>query len=186
MRCSRLRVNWHFGWTCCLYLRSQNKKPELSLPPTSCSFLALLILWPCRWRHVHPKCRLTFSGLHGIISLKSELSITSVRSSLVFIIEQVGSNSSASDSYWGGAWFESLPEHWLCSEKVGCSRNTSILHTKSAWFRPLTTWADLSMVFINPSIQILWKCLRLSHKPVLLHPFQFIVYFSVILPFDAT
>jgi hypothetical protein len=33
--------------------------------PASCWFLACLIVWPRRWRqHVHPKYRLTFTGLH--------------------------------------------------------------------------------------------------------------------------
>jgi hypothetical protein len=34
-------------------------------------FLALFIFWPCRWRrHILPKRRLTFNGLHGVISQK--------------------------------------------------------------------------------------------------------------------
>jgi hypothetical protein len=40
----------------------------------SCLFLAWLILRPWRWRrHVPPKHRFTFNGLHGVISQKTEL-----------------------------------------------------------------------------------------------------------------
>jgi hypothetical protein len=41
---------------------------------TSRLFLAFLILRPWKWRlHVSPKSRLTFNGLHGVISQKIEL-----------------------------------------------------------------------------------------------------------------
>jgi hypothetical protein len=47
---------------------------KLSLLPASCWFLAWLIFWPWRWRrHVHPKRRLIFNGLHGITFQKTEL-----------------------------------------------------------------------------------------------------------------
>jgi hypothetical protein len=55
---SALKVNRWFGGTCRW-------------------FLAWLILWPWWWRwHVPPKCWLTFNGLHGVISQKTELFIT--------------------------------------------------------------------------------------------------------------
>jgi hypothetical protein len=42
-------------------------------------FLARLTLRPCKWRrHVPPKRRLTYNGLHGVISQKMELFITIV------------------------------------------------------------------------------------------------------------
>jgi hypothetical protein len=46
----------------------------LSLLPASFWFLAWLNLRPSRWRpNVPPKGRLTFNGLHGVISQKTEL-----------------------------------------------------------------------------------------------------------------
>jgi hypothetical protein len=49
----------------------------LYLPPTLCWCLACLIFLPRRWRkRVPQKCQLSFNRLHGIISQKIELSIT--------------------------------------------------------------------------------------------------------------
>jgi hypothetical protein len=43
----------------------------------SCWFFAQLILWPWRWRRYAPlKHRLTFNWLHGVISQKIALFIT--------------------------------------------------------------------------------------------------------------
>jgi hypothetical protein len=61
-----LEVNWQFGGTyrsaCVLFSRW---------------FLALLVLLPRRWRRcVPPKCQLAFNGLHGVISKKIVLFIT--------------------------------------------------------------------------------------------------------------
>jgi hypothetical protein len=57
---------------------------ELYLLPPSCWFLAWLTLQPWRWRrHVPLKCQLTYNGLHGIISQKTEfLIITTERSNM--------------------------------------------------------------------------------------------------------
>jgi hypothetical protein len=47
---------------------------SLCLLPASCWFPVRLTLLPCRWRqYVHPKFPFTFTGLHGVISLKTEL-----------------------------------------------------------------------------------------------------------------
>jgi hypothetical protein len=44
------------------------------LLPASCSFLALLTLQPWRRRrHIPPKCLLTLSEQHGVISQKMEM-----------------------------------------------------------------------------------------------------------------
>jgi hypothetical protein len=73
---SLFKISWRFGVTCRLHLQSQRiGQAELCLLPASCWFLAWLILWPWRWRwYIPPKCRLTFSGLHSIISQKTECS----------------------------------------------------------------------------------------------------------------
>jgi hypothetical protein len=43
----------------------------------TCWHFTLLILHPSKWwRHVPPKCRLILNGLHGIISQKLVLFIT--------------------------------------------------------------------------------------------------------------
>jgi hypothetical protein len=50
---------------------------RLWLLPASSWFLAWLILRPWRWRrYVRPKRRLTFNGLHGVISQQTEHFIT--------------------------------------------------------------------------------------------------------------
>jgi hypothetical protein len=50
---------------------------KLCLLPVSCWFHTWLILWPWRLsKHIPPKCFLTFSGLHSIISQKIGLFIT--------------------------------------------------------------------------------------------------------------
>jgi hypothetical protein len=42
----------------------------------SCWFLVWLILWPWGWRqYASPKCQLTFTGLHDVISQKIEVFI---------------------------------------------------------------------------------------------------------------
>jgi hypothetical protein len=79
-----MKVNWSFGGTFCLHFQSQRisharyyheaGSNQSCLLSASYLFLVLLILWP--WglrRHLPPKHRLTFNGLHGIISQKIEL-----------------------------------------------------------------------------------------------------------------
>jgi hypothetical protein len=62
--CSALKVNWPFGGTC-----------RLDLLPRW--FLPRFILLPWRWRrHVPLKRRVTCNGLHGVISQKIVLFIT--------------------------------------------------------------------------------------------------------------
>jgi hypothetical protein len=47
---------------------------EQALLPASCWCLAWFTLHPRRWRqHVPPKCQLTFTGLPGVTSQKTEL-----------------------------------------------------------------------------------------------------------------
>jgi hypothetical protein len=68
--CNPLKVNRRFGGICCLHLLSRASACHL----LSRWFLAWLIPQPWRWRrHVPPKRRLTFNGLHGVISKKTEL-----------------------------------------------------------------------------------------------------------------
>jgi hypothetical protein len=67
---SPLIVNLRFGGTSRLYLQGRSAT-------ASCWFLAWRILQPWRLRrHVTPQCRLTFNGLHGVISQKILLFIT--------------------------------------------------------------------------------------------------------------
>jgi hypothetical protein len=80
--CSPLKLNRRFGGICCLHLQGRRISPARNQHEStwqaelSCWFHAWLIrAW--RWRqHVHPKVQLTFNGLHGVISQKIELFIT--------------------------------------------------------------------------------------------------------------
>jgi hypothetical protein len=55
---------------------------QLCLLPASCWFIAWLIFRPRRWRRNFPgKRRLTFNGLHGVISQKELFVTTAVRTS---------------------------------------------------------------------------------------------------------
>jgi hypothetical protein len=91
---SPLSFNRHFGGTCRLHLqdrrinqarnqRESRWQAKLYSDMLSRWFLARLILRPWRWRrHVLPKRRLTFNGLHGVISQKIRFFIpTAVRTS---------------------------------------------------------------------------------------------------------
>jgi hypothetical protein len=70
MSCSLLKVYRRFGGTC------RTRLQQLCLLPASCWFLVRLILRPWRWRrHVPPKHRLIFNGLHDVISQKIEFFI---------------------------------------------------------------------------------------------------------------
>jgi hypothetical protein len=78
--CSQLKVNRRFGRTCRPHLQGRRMSQARIQPENSAYhllslwFLAWLILRSRRWRrHVPPKCRLTFNGLHGVISQKREL-----------------------------------------------------------------------------------------------------------------
>jgi hypothetical protein len=52
------------------------------LLPTSCWFLAWLTLQSLRWRrYIPPKCQLTITGLHDVISQKENSLVTTVRTS---------------------------------------------------------------------------------------------------------
>jgi hypothetical protein len=72
--CSQLKMNRRFGGSCRIHIQgrrisqARNQREARSY---------LLILRPWRWRwHVPPKRRLTFNWLHGVISQKRELFIT--------------------------------------------------------------------------------------------------------------
>jgi hypothetical protein len=74
--CSELEVNRRFGRSRLHFQNRRISQAKMSLAAFSCWF-ACLILRPWRWRwHVPPKRRLTFNGLHGVISQKIELFIT--------------------------------------------------------------------------------------------------------------
>jgi hypothetical protein len=71
MPCSPLSVNGRFGGT--YSLRLQGRRNKLS----HAGFLLRLFFRPWRWRrYVPPKRRLTPNGLHGVISQKMVLFIT--------------------------------------------------------------------------------------------------------------
>jgi hypothetical protein len=56
--------------------------PDMLPLAASCWFLAWLTLQSCRWRwHVPPKHQLTFNRLHGNISQKTELTVTTATTS---------------------------------------------------------------------------------------------------------
>jgi hypothetical protein len=75
MPCSPLKANLRFGGTYRLHLHG--------LLPRSRWYFGRLILRPWRWRwYVPPKRRLTFNGLHSVVSQKTVLFIiTAVRTS---------------------------------------------------------------------------------------------------------
>jgi hypothetical protein len=59
-RYENIKVCWRFGGTCLL--------------PAWRWFLAWLIIWLWRWRrHISPKRRLSFNGIHSVISKKIEV-----------------------------------------------------------------------------------------------------------------
>jgi hypothetical protein len=69
--CGPLKVTRGFTGTYRLHLQSKTRY----LLSASCWFLSWNTLAPWRWRrHVPPKRRLTFNGLHGVISQQTELS----------------------------------------------------------------------------------------------------------------
>jgi hypothetical protein len=85
--CSPVSVNRRFGGTYRLHL--QGRRNELSKKPTckqkkqqlacrllACWFLSELISSTLKRRYVSPKRRLTLNGLHGVISQKMILFIT--------------------------------------------------------------------------------------------------------------
>jgi hypothetical protein len=79
--CSPLYVNGRFGGACRLNFQGEkiNRARNNDLTrskKSSCWFLAWLILRPWKWRrHVPPKRRLTFGGLHSVICYKIKLFI---------------------------------------------------------------------------------------------------------------
>jgi hypothetical protein len=83
--CSPLNVNRRFGRTYRLHLQGQDNKlrkklawkhPLLAICFHAGFFLSLLF-WPWKWRrYVPPKRRLTFKGLHSVISQNMVLFIT--------------------------------------------------------------------------------------------------------------
>jgi hypothetical protein len=75
---SPLKVNRRFGETYRLHFQGRiisRARNRSAFHLLSCCFLfAWLILRPWKWRrHVPPKHRLTFNGLHGVISQKTVL-----------------------------------------------------------------------------------------------------------------
>jgi hypothetical protein len=74
--CSQLKVNRRLGDTCCLRLQGLRNTPsKLCLSRASLRFLACLILRRSLSRYVLLKRRLTFSGLHSLVSHKVKLFI---------------------------------------------------------------------------------------------------------------
>jgi hypothetical protein len=68
-----MRISIFRDITLCILMKvNRHLEGQLFLLPASCWFLAWLIVQPCRIRrHVSPKHRLTFSGIHGVTSWKS-------------------------------------------------------------------------------------------------------------------
>jgi hypothetical protein len=93
--CSPLKVNRRFGGTRRLHFQGRRVSRARNWRESRLEarrFLARLILRPWWWRwHVPPKRLLTFNGLHGFISHKRELFITTgVRTSDLHDIVQFG------------------------------------------------------------------------------------------------
>jgi hypothetical protein len=81
--CTPLKVNLRFGGECRLHLqvrrrsRTRNGRESRRQAEFLPQFLSRLVLRSWRWtRHVPPKRRLNFNGLHDGISKKTELFIT--------------------------------------------------------------------------------------------------------------
>jgi hypothetical protein len=76
-RLVEVKVNRRFGGTRRLHLQGRKGRKQSCLLHALCWFLPWLTLRPWgRKRHVSPKRRLTFTGLHGVISQKIELFLT--------------------------------------------------------------------------------------------------------------
>jgi hypothetical protein len=76
--CSPLEVNRRFGWTCRLHLQGRRIREARSQRESMRQAEGLLGLFIQFWRwtrHVPPKRRLTFNGLHDIISQRIEFFI---------------------------------------------------------------------------------------------------------------
>jgi hypothetical protein len=118
--CTASKVKWYFRGAYYLHFQCQRISQSSACHLLSCWFLAWLILWPWRWRHCAlPKCRLFLNGLHGIISQKLELIITTaVRSQILHNAGFVGRLAQFTAEHTV-AWWDSLPCHWL---------NTDITH----------------------------------------------------------
>jgi hypothetical protein len=96
--CSPLKVSCHFRRTCHLHLLAYTASRQ---------FLVWFTLQPWRGRqHVPPKCQLTFSGLHGIISRKvkqllwDSASSSVVKAELQCILENIISVNESEDEYF--------------------------------------------------------------------------------------
>jgi hypothetical protein len=102
--CSRLKVNRRFGETCRLHIQSRRISQEGDQRDW---FLDWLILRSWIWRrHVPPKRRLTFNGLHGDISQKITLekymycTIIYLSTFVKFSSHTAGSNLTLQDQYY--------------------------------------------------------------------------------------
>jgi hypothetical protein len=94
-------------------------KMELaSFLPASRWFLAWLTVRRSRWRwHITPKRRLTFNGLHGVISQKTVLFVTTaVRTSVDFFDPEDGGNIFLRNVGWHWTDYMALyPRRWYSS-----------------------------------------------------------------------
>jgi hypothetical protein len=75
--CSPLKVNRSFGGTFRLPFSGLKNKPSMTRQSSALFatwYIIRFVLRPWRWRrHVPPKCRLIFNGLHDVISQKTQL-----------------------------------------------------------------------------------------------------------------
>jgi hypothetical protein len=83
--CSPLKVNRHFGGTCRLHLQGRRISQARNQPGSACHLLSrwllawLILRLSRRRRCVPPKRRLSFNGLHGIMSQEIELFLSRTR-----------------------------------------------------------------------------------------------------------
>jgi hypothetical protein len=133
---SDFNLNWYFRGVCYLHLQGQRISQRSACHKLSCWFLAWLILQHWRWRHCALlKHQLSFNRLHGLISQKTELFLTTaVRPQILHNAGVVGRLAQFTAEHTM-AWWYNLP--WQClntniTQLIGLKKAMQPLQLKSS------------------------------------------------------
>jgi hypothetical protein len=148
--CSQLKVKWRFGET-----------SRSVFHPLSCWF-ARLILWSWRWRrYVPPKRRLTFNGLHGILS--KNILLFNIDLYLIILVICVGEYKLRSSSLLISpfcCYF--LPFRSEHSTQPHVLKHIMAGHYRGLWRRYSYTGVTEFMVLVHRLALVQWFRLALS------------------------